>query len=166
MISSDLSPNLILLSYFYLIVYNFSLFLFFSIFFHFNFKSHSTLNVLEKINSKSFPLFLFSTILISLAGVPPSIGFVSKLMIFVALLESPLAILIFLFFPILMVSLYFYMQNIRFLFSQTPSNFVIESPSMLSQPILISYSILGLILILSGFFIFEDLWLVISWLFS
>lgn len=165
MISLNSSFDFSLLSYFYLIVYNFSLFLFFSTFLSFNFESHATLNVLEKVNMRPLPLLILSTILISMAGVPPSIGFISKLLIFLALLESPLFTLAALLFPLLMISLYFYIQNIRFLFTQTSSSFIIEFPILPPQPLNVLYSVMGLIVILFGFFIFEDIWLLVLWLF-
>jgi NADH:ubiquinone oxidoreductase subunit 2 (subunit N) len=52
-----------------------------------------------------------------MAGVPPFIGFFSKLFIITLLVNNAFFILYTLFFIILLIGLYFYVQNIRFLHS-------------------------------------------------
>jgi NADH:ubiquinone oxidoreductase subunit 2 (subunit N) len=65
----------------------------------------------------SFNLLVFTILLFSMAGVPPFIGFFSKLFILSLLTNNSFFILYFLFFVILFFGLYFYVQNIKFLYS-------------------------------------------------
>jgi NADH-quinone oxidoreductase subunit N len=64
----------------------------------------------------------FTITLFSMAGVPPFLGFFSKLLIVVALSNSNFSIFYFFFFSLLFLGLYFYIQNIRFLYSTRTSN--------------------------------------------
>ena len=52
-----------------------------------------------------------------MAGVPPFLGFFSKLLVFVNNVNNDFFLLYSLLFIILFVGLYFYIQNIRFLHS-------------------------------------------------
>jgi NADH:ubiquinone oxidoreductase subunit 2 (subunit N) len=56
-----------------------------------------------------------------MAGVPPFIGFFSKIFILNLLINSNLFLFYFLFFVLLLVGLYFYIQNMRFLHSSNLS---------------------------------------------
>merc|ERR1712156_521922 len=98
---------------FYTVVYNLALTLFFiaitqtsnqhmtSTFYLYNFPQSSLLN-------KGLMIALFS-----MAGVPPFIGFFSKLSIFVIILNSFFFVLYIMFFILLFSGLYFYLQNLR-----------------------------------------------------
>jgi NADH-quinone oxidoreductase subunit N len=66
-------------------------------------------------------LFFLTVSLFSMAGVPPFIGFFSKIFILNLLINSNLFLFYFLFFILLLVGLYFYIQNMRFLHSSNLS---------------------------------------------
>jgi NADH-quinone oxidoreductase subunit N len=66
-------------------------------------------------------LFFLTVSLFSMAGVPPFIGFFSKIFILNLLINSNLFLFYFLFFVLLLVGLYFYIQNMRFLHSSNLS---------------------------------------------
>ena len=53
----------------------------------------------------------------SIAGVPPLIGFFGKLFLFNLLVNTRLFFFIFCLFCVFLVSLYFYIQNLRFLYT-------------------------------------------------
>jgi len=50
-----------------------------------------------------------------MAGVPPFLGFFTKLFIFVIILNASFFLIYWIFFLLLFLGLYFYVQNIRFL---------------------------------------------------
>ena len=73
---------------------------------------------LQSFNNFSFSSFYLTTItilLFSMAGVPPFIGFFSKLFILTLLTGNSFYLLYSIFFVVLFLGLYFYIQNIRFL---------------------------------------------------
>lgn len=76
-----------------------------------------TLYSFNNMSFNSFNLLVFTILLFSMAGVPPFIGFFSKLFILSLLTNNSFFILYFLFFVILFFGLYFYVQNIKFLYS-------------------------------------------------
>ena len=59
----------------------------------------------------------------SMAGVPPLIGFFSKIFLFILLCGSTFVLGFPFFFTTLFISLYFYIQNVRFLNASNVSNF-------------------------------------------
>lgn len=60
--------------------------------------------------------------ILSMSGLPPLIGFVGKFLIFNFLFLSQKYIYIFIFSLLNFFSIYFYIQNLRFLISKTQSN--------------------------------------------
>ena len=100
--------------------------------------------------------------LLSMAGVPPFIGFFSKMFIFVLVSNSNITVLAFTFFILLFVSLYFYLQNIRFLNSSKPS----AAASVISSRVRILPTYFRIataltLFIVLGFLIIDDLLLII-----
>ena len=153
---------------FYTVVYNLALTLFFisitqvanqhltSTFYLYNFPQGSLLN-------KGLMVALFS-----MAGVPPFIGFFSKLSVFVIILNSFFFILYLAFFVLLFSGLYFYLQNLRLILtSPTRSSIEVFYINDLNVKFSISTFILFyslVIFILFGFFFLEDIFLYSSWL--
>jgi len=94
-------------------------------------KSYSTLNKFKQIQEYYF-LFIFVLVfLLSLAGVPPLLGFLGKFLLYIQLLayKSYYLFLLFLLFNIFI--LYFYIQNVRFMISKntnkTTSSFFLSN---------------------------------------
>lgn len=97
----------------YLIVYNLTLLVFFISLSYFNFNLISNFTVLNTAKYSFFLISVFFITLSSLGGVPPFAGFFFKVFVLVKLAYINWFILILLLLPILMLSLYFYLQNVR-----------------------------------------------------
>ena len=114
----------------------------------------------------STSLFFITICLFSMAGVPPFAGFFSKLFILNILINSNLFILYFFLFIILLVGLYFYMQNLRFL--HTSNKGYNDKPYLLNerQSIVHYYfSITFTFFVIFGVVYVDDLLLFFNWLF-
>lgn len=98
-------------------------------------------------------LFLFS-----LAGVPPFIGFFSKVYLLNLLVNQGFFVLYSLFVVLLIVGLYFYVQNIRFIHSTNHTNNVKPFLGGVRKPLALTYYLIfwGFI-VLNGFILSEDL---------
>jgi NADH-quinone oxidoreductase subunit N len=158
--------NLIVL-FTYMFVYNLSLFVFFWVlkqFINFNFK---TIYSFSDFKFNFFFLSLSTVILLSLAGVPPFIGFFSKLLILISLVNSNFFFFYIFFFGLLFFGLYFYLQNLKFLYSTGMSkiNYAFESNLRISS-IFIYYSYLLIFFIIFGVFFFDDIILYFYWIFN
>ena len=107
---------------FNVIVYIFILTNIFLMFFLFDLKYLKTLNELKFFGNTSFLTFYLVLIFLSFAGTPPLLGFISKFLIFIFILYKQ-NIFIFIFFIFLnFFSMYFYLQNLRFIVSKNISN--------------------------------------------
>jgi NADH:ubiquinone oxidoreductase subunit 2 (subunit N) len=106
-------------------------------------------------------------ILLSIAGMPPLLGFVSKFLIFIFLLFKG-QFLIFLVFSILsLFSIYFYIQNIRFVISKEVRNIFILKNNF----VFFNFNIIALTIFLNffnmfGIFFFDDFLIFINFMFS
>lgn len=112
------------------------------------------------------PYLLFLTIsLFSMAGVPPFIGFFSKIFILNLLINSNLFLFYFLFFVLLFVGLYFYIQNMRFLHSSNLSYsnkpYVINERSSVT---LFYFAVLVMYLLIFGISYIDDILLLFIWI--
>lgn len=139
-------------------IYNFSLILIFLTlqqFVNFNFKTIYSFNDLK---SNFFFSTALSIILFSIAGVPPFIGFFSKLLILVTLINSNFFLFYIFFFILLFFGLYFYIQNIRFLHSinYTKINYSVDN-FLRASPVFYYISYVILFFLLFGFLFFNDL---------
>lgn len=152
--------------YTYMFVYNITLiFLFWStfLFINTNFKTIYNFN-LFKFNT--FFVTVFTISLLSIAGVPPFIGFFSKILILLSLSLSNFFLFYFFFFILLFLGLYFYVQNLRFLLTSTSSSlphthdFELRLPSsyFFCTLIFLTFSIFGI-------FFLDDLLLYFYWIF-
>lgn len=129
-------------------------------------------NVKTLYSFKDFKLnfFLLSTFLIvlfSIAGVPPFIGFFSKLLILLNLINSNFFLFYFFFFSLLFFGLYFYIQNIKYLMSNNNerSNYTFDLTLRFNYThVLCSFFVLFFTCF--GIFFFDDLMLYFYWVFS
>ena len=149
----------------YMVIYNVSLGLLFSTLFQFNLTNFKTLYSFSNLTALHHTAKILTITLFSMAGVPPLLGFFSKVLVFILLSDSSYFILFFLFFPLVFFGLYFYVQNIRFLNrskpATTPTTHFLEVRSSL-----IYYSITTptLFFLIFGMFYTEDLFLIVNWL--
>lgn len=110
-----------------IIMYVFLLFNMFSIFFLFDLKYLKTLSDFKFVGSlKSVSVYIV-ILLMSFAGIPPLLGFVSKFLIFLIFFKKSIWFIIVLFSLINFFIIYFYLQNFRFLTSKINYNSVLVS---------------------------------------
>lgn len=165
MLFSDLFVNTLPIIFFYMFLYNLTLIGFFWLLLSYY---SSTLKTIYSLNVFSFDssYLLFLTIfLFSLAGVPPFMGFFSKIYLLNLLVEQNFFLLYSLFIILLIFGLYFYMQNLRFLHSTNLSN---NNKSFLRnerKPFSLFYftTFLSFFLV-NGVFFTEDVLFYFTWL--
>jgi NADH-quinone oxidoreductase subunit N len=110
---------------FNVIIYIFSLVFFFSVFFLFDTRLFRTLSEYKFFKTNSFINSTLVIIFFSLAGVPPFLGFLGKFLLFLSIFATShyFFFLVFLIFNLFVI--FFYIQNIRFLFGKSQSNIYI-----------------------------------------
>lgn len=91
------------------------LFNIFGVFFLFDLRYLRTLNELKSFGNIVFIAITITLLLISLAGVPPLLGFLGKFLLFIFLIKSSNWLIILFFTVINFFVIYFYIQNLRFL---------------------------------------------------
>jgi len=99
-----------------------------------------------------------------MAGVPPFVGFFSKLFILTLLTNNSFFILYSVFFVVLFIGLYFYVQNIRFLHSTNHNNLSYQymSSNERTTPLFYYFTIYVLTLIILGAVYVDDLLLLFT----
>ncbi len=146
-------------------IYNISLFTLFYTLFQLTSLETKTLFSFADLGSSNLLTKILSLTILSMAGVPPLWGFFTKILIFVALTNSKFFFFFLPFFTVLMTSLYFYMQNLRFLNSQSLTDFAtISDLQVRITPSYYSFCFLSLFFIIFGSFFTEDLFLLFYWL--
>lgn len=153
----------------YMFIYNLSLTVLFWTLMSFINSNFKTLHSFMGFSLNTFYLFTTTILLFSMAGVPPFIGFFSKLFLIVLLTNSNFFLLYSLFFVTLFLGLYFYVQNIRFL--HTSNHTTVDysnTPGFNERSLYIYYyfSLTILVFIVLGFSYIDDLLLIFTWLVS
>lgn len=152
--------------YIYFFIYNITLVVMFWLLLTLLSKQFLTLQSFNNFSFNSYSVFLMTILLFSMAGVPPLLGFFSKLLVFVNNINNSFVLLYPLLFLVLFLGLYFYIQNIRFLHS---TNYQTLNYTYLNTDrtiLLYNYfSIWIVILLLGGFVIINDIDLYCTWLF-
>jgi NADH:ubiquinone oxidoreductase subunit 2 (subunit N) len=111
----------------------------FLLLFLFDFKYVKTLNELKFIGNSAFLTIYLVLLFLSFAGTPPLLGFIGKFLIFIFLLYKQ-NIFVFLLFLILnFFSMYFYLQNLRFIVSKKITNKIIIKNNFVNYNINIIY---------------------------
>lgn len=145
------------ISYIYL---NFALF---SIIFIFNLKNMFTLSDLKSVGNLQFFSFSLILLLLSFAGVPPTIGFVAKSLMFIFFFLKK-NIFFFLFISVVNFFLiYFYVKNLRFLISKSNSfNFLYNNNyAFFNQSLIIFINVINFIN-LTSIWLVEDFFIIID----
>lgn len=164
MLFTNFLAFVVTLLYFYMIFYNLTLIGFFWIINSSLISNLKTLHSFNTFSFNSFYLFFLTVFLFSLAGVPPFTGFFNKLFLFNLIFQNGFFLLYSLFLIILLIGLYFYMQNLRFLhstnysFSYKPFLKVERSPLHLYY-----YLVIKFILLVNGVFLMDDFLLITIW---
>ena len=163
LINNIIDTNIYL--YIYMFVYNLSLISFFWSIFSFITIKIKTLYTFSEFSQNSFIVMNLSILLFSMAGVPPFIGFFTKIFVMVLVINNFYFLFYFIFFILLFLGLYFYMQNIRFLHSTNYKNHY--TPTLINERVTVSmfyFMILLLITIIFGLVYIDDFILLFTWL--
>ena len=149
----------------YLSVYNFTLAFLFWVMLSVLTLKLKTLYAFNNFSFSSYNVFLITIILFSVSGVPPFAGFFTKLLVFILNIANSFFLFYTLFFVIVFLSLYFYIQNIRFLHS---TNYQTNQvPYVGNERLILTFfylSILLLIILISGFILFDEISLIFLWI--
>jgi len=149
----------------YMIIYNISLIVLFWTLFNSTLTAFKTLQSFQGFSFNSFYLTTITLIIFSMAGVPPFIGFFSKLFILTLLVNNAFVLLYLLFFVLLFIGLFFYIQNIRFLHSTNSLPITPIHINAVEKNTLYYYyfTITFLTLLLLGLLYIDDLLLIVIW---
>jgi NADH:ubiquinone oxidoreductase subunit 2 (subunit N) len=153
--------SILVTAYLYISVYNFSLLLIFALLQQFVSFSLKTLYSFNDLKFNFFFTFTLTICLFSMAGVPPFIGFFTKLSLLVILINSNFFFLYVFYFILLFFGLYFYLQNLRFLYSTKQDFFnkiTYNNQPGISVAINFYYTSYAIsIFLISGLFFLDDL---------
>jgi len=162
-INNNLDTLIVLTAYMF--IYNISLLIVFWTLYHFVSFNFKTIYSFNDFKFNFFYTSIISITFFSLAGVPPFIGFFSKILILLLLINSNFTLLYYFFFALLFFGLYFYLQNIRFLHttSNTQINYAFNNNMRVVYSYYLYSSLIGFFLIF-GFFFLDDVFLYFYWL--
>ena len=148
----------------YMFIYNTSLITLFWTLFSVVTTKFKTLHAFSGFSFNAFYLTLITILLFSMAGVPPFIGFFSKLFILTLITNNSFTLLYAIFFVVLFIGLYFYIQNIRFLHATNSGelNYTYLSNNERIIPTFYYSTILVLTLIIFGAIYIEDILLLFT----
>ena len=104
----------------YILIFNILVYLIllgniFAIFFFFNTNKLINLMDLKILNTSNFFLLTIIFLFLSLAGIPPLVGFIGKFLMLILFFNQNYFLFISLFFLLNLFMIYFYIQNLRFL---------------------------------------------------
>lgn len=157
-----LSTMLLILTY--MLIYNLTSFLLFITLLQLAGFSTRTLYSFSNLETSNFFTKILALTLLSLAGVPPLLGFFSKIFVFVLLISSNLSTLFLPFFILVFSGLYFYVQNLRFLHSTNKTKVAVTNELQSSSScIYITFALPLSFLLLFGFCYVDDLMLIALW---
>jgi NADH:ubiquinone oxidoreductase subunit 2 (subunit N) len=167
MIFFNNSLDTLVILFIYMFVYNVSLIIIFWTllqFISFNFK---TIYSFTDLKFNFYFVTILSIVLFSIAGVPPFLGFFSKLLILILLINSSFFFFYIFFFGLLFFGLYFYLQNIRFLYSTGIGKLNYSYSNNLRISSLYYYiTFFFIFFLIFGFAFMDDLILYFYWIFS
>ncbi len=149
----------------YLSVYNYTLMVLFWVILSILVVKFKTLHAFNSLSFNSYSIFLVTVILFSISGVPPFAGFFTKLLIFVLNIANSFFLFYTLFFVIVFISLYFYIQNIRFLHSTNYQT--TQVPYLVNERLILLFhyfSVTLLITLIGGFVVFDEISLLFLWI--
>jgi len=104
-------------------IYVYTLYLFFCLLFLFDVKKIKTINSLKVFNRYNFITMTIVLVFLSMSGIPPLAGFVGKFLVFNFFFLTQKYIYVLIFSLLNFFSVYFYIQNLRFLISKTQVNY-------------------------------------------
>lgn len=167
MIFFNNSLDSLVILFVYMSIYNFSLLSIFWTLHQFISSNFKTLYSFSDLKFNFYFVTCITIVLFSIAGVPPFIGFFSKLLILLILLNSNFFFFYVFFFGLLFFGLYFYLQNIRFLYSTGVGKInYAHLETLRITSLYFIYTFLIIFFIVFGFAFMDDILLFFFWLFS
>lgn len=150
MISTSYYEYFLSIITFNIFLYTLLVYSLFSLFFVFDIKFVKTLNELKDMNYIDGIITSIVLIFLSLAGIPPLLGFISKFLLFIYFTLKANFFLLFLIIMFNLFTMFFYLQNIRYLTSTNPKNYF----NIKNNFVFLNQSMLLFIIILNVFGIF------------
>ena len=149
----------------YMFVYNLSLVTLFWIIFNTVTTKIKTLQSFTGFSFNSFFLTTTTILIFSMAGVPPFIGFLTKIFILTLITNNSFVLLYTIFFVTLFIGLYFYIQNVRFLHSTNSGgfNYPYVNSSERLVPVFYYFTVFFLTIVILGVITVEDVLLLFTW---
>lgn len=161
------SLDALVILFIYMFIYNVSLVIIFWTLFQFISFNFKTIYSFTDLKFNFYFVTALSITLFSMAGVPPFLGFFSKLLILILLLNSGFFFFYIFFFGLLFFGLYFYIQNIRFLYSTGVGEINYANANNIRMSSLYFYVTFTFIfLLIFGFSFMDDIVLYFYWLFN
>ena len=149
----------------YMFVYNLSLVTLFWIILNTVTTKIKTLQSFTGFSFNSFFLTTTTILIFSMAGVPPFIGFLTKIFILTLITNNSFVLLYTIFFVTLFIGLYFYIQNVRFLHSTNSGefNYPYVNSSERLVPVFYYFTVFFLTIVILGVITVEDVLLLFTW---
>ena len=167
MLSTNSFIELLVILFTYMFIYNISLFAIFWTLMQFVNTNFKTLYSFSDLKLNFFFTSTLTITFLSIAGVPPFIGFFPKLLILISLINSNFFIFYIFFFGLLFLGLYFYVQNIRFLHSSSFSKLSYSFDFLLrSSSLYYLFTVFFLFFLVVGPFFIDDIIFFFYWIFS
>jgi len=161
------SLDSLIIFYTYLLIYNLSLIILFWTLYQFTMINFKTIYSFNDLKLDFFFTTILTLILFSIAGVPPFIGFYSKILILLLLINSNFFFFYIFFFGLLFFGLYFYIQNIRFLYSTAKGKIdYTHLEFMRKTSLYYMHSFFLLFFLIFGVILMDDIVLYFYWLFN
>lgn len=166
MILVNNSLDILAILFSYMFIYNLSLIIIFWTLHQFISFNIKTIYSFSDIKFNFYFVTSITIVLFSIAGVPPFLGFFSKLLILLSLINSGFLLFYVFFFGLLFFGLYFYLQNIRFLYS-TGTGKISYSHIFNLRTVPLYFYITSFIIffLIFGFAFMDDLLLYFYWIF-
>ena len=157
------SEYILSIMYLNIIVYIYLNFVFFSLIFIFDTRNITTLNDLKYFSNMQFFSFSIILIFLSFAGVPPTVGFISKSLALIFIFFKKFFFFFFFISFINFFLIYFYIKNLRFLISKSKKfNFLYhKNYAALNQNLVIFINTINFINCFSLWFV-EDILILID----
>ena len=149
------------LVYLNILMYIFLIINIFFILFLFDLKYLKTLNELKFLGNNYYVTFYLILIFLSFAGTPPLLGFLGKFFIFNFLILKKNFFIFLIFILLNFFSMYFYLQNLRFLISKKTYNMFFKK----QVNIIYIFNIFNFLNVFSIFY-FEDCFISLIYFFS
>lgn len=165
LVSLNLFLQTVIFVYFYMFIYNLTLIGIGWILQSTHCLRIKTLHSFGAFSFEGFYLFSLTIFLFSLAGVPPFMGFFNKLYLMSFLVNNSFFLFYSILVVLLLIGLYFYMQNLRFLHSTNYKR--VQKPFLLNLRLSIGlcyYLIVLVFILLFGFKFIDDFVIYYTWL--